>query len=268
MPDYNKTLTPPDHQVVLETSTGLKFWKSYPQAPAPMSSILTEDPSISIHEYPMAGPGGPFGGFVFCYKGVKIGFNDFDPADSGADLPRHVIRKKDEVERIVWHEITQIGAAVFDRSYAYERDPATGEFPKGPDGFHIRINFPPINGFYATGPSPFDQTEWYFNRFPSRAMQDEMAEIWLDLLNGFKKITELYPGGQKTLPDGSPVWRHRYVFSNAVLERFETGAQIGPSVPHMVPSRKVTAKDPEEIRAEQGRQSMLQQLFRKAGWLD
>ncbi|TNB47181.1 hypothetical protein FF124_13475 [Martelella lutilitoris] len=263
---YEKRLFPPEGEPWLETRDGLKYWlvKREPTIGLQIS-VLTEDPSISMHRY---GGGGreDCGSFLFCYKGFQIGFIDHELGEACWPLPPKSLPEDVEEGRrtgTVILRITAVGTPVFDCSAHYARDrdgklikDARGRYVrKGPyyraatdysraptdlTGFNWqdflaewRYRLRRSTGFgkkssaYVTGLSWKDYCAGKRDRFRSRRQQEEMLSIWPNLFTGMRGQLEiLRPGARKTLPNGRPVPKRVMRFSDDVIRQFETGELI------------------------------------------
>ena len=234
MSKYSKSLHPLDGEAFLETPDGLKYWLvSNKRSPGLMSSVLTEDPSIAMHHYAPAGPGGPYDSYLFSYKGTNIGFIDH-PFDGEIPLTAKMAGKKTPPisfeDRISSMLIFAVGAPVYDRSYGYKKD-ANGEFIKDRNGRFVRMNSfwdgkPDYSKMWVTGLNWLQFGQGQRDKFPSLQIQDEMVALWPALCDGFSKLREMEPNYTGILPDGSPAWRARMRFDESVLKQFESGELI------------------------------------------
>lgn len=230
MSKYNKSLNPPAGEPFLETPDGLKYWRvSYRRSPGLLGSVLTEDPSIAMHSYAPAGPGGPYSSYLFSYKGTNIGFITH-PFDGAIPLIGEMPEPISVENRISCKLIRAVGAPVYDDSYLYKKD-KKGELIKDGNGEFVKKNWlgndkPNTDEMWVTGLNWAEFGEGKRDKFPSRQIQDEMVMLWPALFNGFNELREMSPGYNELLPDGSRAWRARMRFDEGVLKQFESGELI------------------------------------------
>ena len=226
---YEKRLSPPEGEPWLETRDGLKYWLVKREPTIGLkTSVLTEDPGISMHSY---GGGGreDYGSFLFCYKGFQIGFIDHELGEACWPLPPE--RHPEDVEEglrtgTVIIRITAVGTPVFDPSAFYVRD-EDGRPIKDGEGHYIRDPAYKRGSEYVTGLSWEDYRAGKRDRFRSRRQQEEMLSIWPDLFTGMRgQLAILRPGARKMLPNGRPVPKRVMRFSDEVIRQFETGELI------------------------------------------
>lgn len=198
---YNKTLTPPEDAYVLETQTGLKFWRHRQKTKlAWRSSILTEDPDISMKNY---GGGRERGStYLFCYKGFKIGF--FCQREDSSNYPTEeatVIYDRNNMTYALL--ITGIGTFVYEEEKRYLRD-KSGDYKLTRTGlFEIDKKAVKSGKCFVTGLTDQEYTNGKRDKFENREQQDVMVEIWLELFGGFYKRKTKQAGTYSAVVDFS-----------------------------------------------------------------
>ena len=229
MSKYTKTLSPPEGEAWLETVDGLKYWLYHPGPTIGIQgSVLTEDPSVFMHVY---GGGGrdSYSTYLFCYKGTRIGFTDYEivggwpmqpPPTSASDL--------EEVRRngryILW--IRTVGMPVEDPSFNRFRDD-DGKLRKDEGGHYIWNRHADPKTMYVTGLSMADYMAGKRDKFPSRQVQDEMLLIWADLYEGLMgRLRWEKSVAYRTFADGSPKPLPEMRFDERVLKQFASGELI------------------------------------------
>ena len=229
MSKYTKTLSPPEGEPWLETVDGLKYWLYDPGPTIGIQgSVLTEDPSAFMHIY---GGGGrdhrP--NHLFCYKGTRIGFVDYEIMD-GWTMPLPPISESDreEVRRegryVLW--IRTVGMPVYDPSWNYFRD-ENGALRKDEGGHYIWNRHADPKTMYVTGLSMADYMAGKRDKFPSRQVQDEMLLIWADLYEGlWGRLNWEKSLAIRTFADGSPTPLPEMRFDERVLKQFASGELI------------------------------------------
>ncbi|QQM33135.1 hypothetical protein JET14_22045 (plasmid) [Martelella lutilitoris] len=226
---YEKRLSPPEGEPWLETRGGLKYWLVDRQPTIGLQiSVLTEDPSISMHRY---GGGGreDYGSFLFRYKGFQIGFMHHELGEECWPLPPKSLPEDSEEGRRTGTyiiRITAVGTPVFDPSAFYVRDENRRPIKDG-EGHYIRDRAYKRGSEYVTGLSWEDYRAGKRDRFRSRQQQEEMLSIWPDLFTGmWGRLKDLKPGARKTLPSGRKMPIAAMRFSDEVIRQFETGELI------------------------------------------
>jgi hypothetical protein len=185
MSEYDKSLSPPDGEPFLETPDGLKYWlvKHKPN-PGCQRSVLTEDSSISIHQY---GGGRERGNtYLFCYQNFQIGF--FCQDNNQGRYPWWDIKSEHHKEtNSSLYTITGLGTPVWDEAATLIR---------GSDGNHkVNLQARRRGEGYVTDITFKDYNEGEHERFQTRVQQDEMLELLPHLFAGLAmNLRRLQPG--------------------------------------------------------------------------
>jgi hypothetical protein len=229
MSKYNKTLSPPEGEPWLETVDGLKYWH-YDPGPTigVQNSVVTEDSSIFMNVY---GGGGrdSYSSHLFCFKGTRIGFANYEVVD-GRPIPPPPPSAADDEERrlngkLIWRLMT-VGLPVCDPSWLYFRD-EYGKLRKNGNDNYIYNRNADLRTEFVTGLSWADYQAGKRDRFPSRRIQEEMLLIWANLLEGMKgrlRWEKSLP--YRTFADGSPTPLPEMRFDERVLKQFASGELI------------------------------------------
>ena len=182
MTGYHKTLSPPEGELFLETSDGLKYWLVLhgPKLGC-QASVLTEDESISMHSYGGWGRGDG-GAYLFCFQGFQIGFVLHEM--NGQPLPQYEPRPEyDEEKGELTEIVTAIGVPVWDEHAIMVLD-RKGRYVKGKYGRKTDSEARRAGKGYVTGLSWKEYYEGKRDRFKNRTQQEAMLTIWPDLFTG------------------------------------------------------------------------------------
>lgn len=188
MGDYVKTLTPPEGLPFLETADGLKYWRvDHGPKLGCQQSVLTEDASISMHEFGGGRERGPT--FLFNFKGFKTGFFCQDSNQGHYpwwDLPFEADKDANTVTFVV----SGIGTPVWDEEATM--------IPDGKGGVKADIAARARGEGYVTGLTFKDYNEGKRTKFESREQQDAMLKIMPDLFTGLMgNLRHLEPGARQ-----------------------------------------------------------------------
>ena len=205
MPDYKKTLTPPDGQAFLETPDGLKYWLvRHGPSPGLQQSVLTEDESIALHVYGGSRERGAT--YLMCYKGFQIGFFCHD--ESQGYFPwRDKEPELDQANNIVTVVVTGIGTPVWDE--------ASTLVPDGKGGQKVDLRARRRGEGYVTDISFDDYNDGKRTQFESSEQQGEILALLPHLLSGqVINLARLRPGWEN-----KP--RAVVIFSDALKAEYE-----------------------------------------------
>jgi hypothetical protein len=229
MSKYTKTLSPPEGETWLETVDGLKYWLYHPGPTLGIQlSVRTEDPSIFMHAY---GGGGrdSYPAYLFCYKGTRIGFADYEIVDGlPIPTPPKSAGDRDEGRRkgTSIRRIFTVGIPVYDPSWNYFRD-ENGALRRDENDNFVWNRKADSKAQFVTGLSWADYKAGKRDKFPSRQIQDEMLVIWADLFAGLVGRLRWEKNlDARTFADGSPRPIPEMRFDERVLEQFESGELI------------------------------------------
>ena len=211
MSKYSKSLAPPDGEPFLETSCGLKYWLVYDLGPKRglLSSVLTEDPEVSMHVY---GGGRERGDtYLMCYKGFQFGFFCMD--SNYGEYPWWDVEPEfDKAANTVTLTITGIGTPVWDE--------AATMVPDGAGNFKVDIMARRRGESYVTGLSFNDYNAGKRTKFQSRQQQDDILRILPDMFVGLE-------GNLKKMRVGSRPGPKRLVrFSTKLSQEIRRGNLI------------------------------------------
>lgn len=220
VPRFNKTQSPPEGEPFLETSNGLKFWSGSRKFKPGLSGIVeTEDSSISMECY-QSGGREDYGSFLFRWKRFRIGFvcHEFLNGYPAPPLPN----ENDFENGVFIKYITAVGTPVYNaqaRAIVGENGEIIRKYGKtGVPEIDWSL---PESANYLTGISWTDYANGQFEKFESRAQQNDMLTIWVELFEGMQgKLAQLRRASDKK--GLSPEVR----FTDAVLEQFERGDLI------------------------------------------
>lgn len=229
---YDKTLAPPDERQCLTTPEGLRYWEAKEGGRRGLfSSVLTEDPSISMHIYSIGEREDFYFAYLFRYRGTAMGFLR-KRVDGGRphwdSNPEPDVL--DEATNTLVMPVCFIGTPVCDEAAGYERGP-DGEFVRmtnrgdltSHDGYRLKPRHA-RTGYYVTGLGWGDYDSGKRDRFPSWQVQSEMLALWPFLFEGLNgAFRPLRPGWTGRAENGKLIPAPRMVFGKRLQEELTAG---------------------------------------------
>ena len=215
---YNKTRTPPKDTRIFETEDGLKFWRGEELSISgyiqnfSRFSLITEDPSITMHRFGDASRDGIFYWYLFCYRGTRMGFQ-FETPNSKSSEPPDILQT----------EITDIGIDTHDPTQAFAKDCEGRLIQHHNNNRLTHVGYPEHAWDVCTAIHNRAQNGWR-DKFPDEGTQLEMLAIWADFLavlltgekSGTSKMVNSGVSGKKQT-------RQIFGFSKLLLEQIRRG---------------------------------------------